>query len=370
MLIHFRTVPTDIPREVVLDRYLRNKISTEERAVYEGKADLETIADEGTRGLLYTVQKAVNDAYESQRTRIIARGKHPILHFDYVRAAISNAIAFQDEDIAFVALTLPIVDEVGRTCELLATSDWVSSLFNRGRPTDDERRQLFTAFFAAQIQFVACQELGHHFHGHCSDDGQEARVREEFGRDSNPRGSLEDQAKELDADGFAVHMMLRNFVAGSPRSKFLELLGSLSGESEDTELLALLVLAVGSFFFNRRQEFTENSISGLAHPLVTARMHFAMEEFVSWLTANRAPGASLITQARFYELMGAVWAALDPRTSARDWAEQTTFLLSANGARYLALLSETRSMLRTQMSTRCWGLLKAEDDEGAVASGL
>jgi len=221
-----------VPPEVIFDRYIRNKIPH-----YQGKANLVLIEDRVTRDLLDDTQRTIKEVYAAQGGSIFVRGTRPALHFDYVNSSVVNAIAFQDEGCAFVGLTLALFNEVGQTCQLLVTSGLVTSIFRLETPTDHERHQLFTAFFAAQLQFIACHELGHHVHGHCSDDEQTMPIREEFSEDWRISGGLTDQARELDADGYAVHMILHNFVAGSPRLKLLELLGHQTDDTEDIALL-------------------------------------------------------------------------------------------------------------------------------------
>ena len=347
-LLHFVNVA--VPPEIIFDRYIRNKRIPR----YQGKANLLLIEDRATRDLLEETQRTINDVYAAQRGSILAAGTLPTLHFDYPDSGVVNAIAFQDEGCAFVGLTLPLFDEVGQTCQLLVTCDLVSDIFRQEIPTDHQRHQLFTAFFAAQLQFIACHELGHHVHGHCSDCEGSLLIWEEFAEGGSARGGLTDQAGELDADGYAVHMMLHNFVAGSPRPKLLELLGRRMDDTEDVAVLELLILAAGSFFFRRQQEFEEDKVAALTHPPVAARMHFVMEEFASWLDTHRPSIAHLINGARFAVLMGAAASALSTNTSGAPWQKQTEFLLSQPGQNYLAHLAEARSKLRDVMSNRRW----------------
>jgi hypothetical protein len=339
-----------VPPEIIFDRYIRNKRIPR----YQGKANLLLIEDPATRDLLEETQRTINDVYAAQRGSTLAPGTPPTLHFDYVDSGVVNAIAFQDEGCAFVGLTLPLFDEVGQTCQLLVTSDLVSAIFRQEKPTEHQRHQLFTAFFASQLQFIACHELGHHVHGHCSDCERSPLIWEEFAEGGSASGGLVDQAGELDADGYAVHMMLHNFVAGPPRPKLLELLGRRMDDTEDIALLELLILAAGSFFFRRQQEFERDKVADLTHPPAAARMHFVMEEFASWLDIHRPSTAHLINRTRFAALMGAAASALSTITAGVPWQEQTEFLLSQLGRDYLARVAEARSKLRDVMSNRRW----------------
>jgi len=343
-----------VPAEVVFDRYFRNELSAEEREVYKGKQDLDTLPDESTRLLLVDIQQSINNVYQAQKNRT-AGGQSPNLHFDYVLADLANAIAFQHDGFAFVGVTMPMLDKVGGDCALLVAAVSVIGIFTTGDPTKHERRQLSTALFAILLQFVACHELGHHFHEHCATKEGSTVLWEEFAGYESDRAGVLNQTKELDADGFAVHMLLRNPVTGPSRSKFLELLGQ-AGDANDSPLLAALILAVGSFFFFDQRECGAEGVGQLTHPPAAVRVHFVMEELVGWLNEHRPSSSTSITLVRYQDLMGAVAKALSPKTSGKAWHDQTAFMLSEAGQEYLRRLSEADSQLRDDMRAKRWEL--------------
>lgn len=347
-------ISTGPPPEVVFDRHFRNKISLEEQKVYQRKVDLDLIEHEPTRLLLHDVQIAINKAYAAQRFRIASQEYLRGIHFDYIQSPIPNAIAFQDEGIAFVGFTIPMLDSIGAVCKLLADAPQIAGLFRPGEVTAHERNQLFTALFGLQQQFVACHELGHHFHGHTCGEAASAAPWQEFA-DNSGQGNLRKQAGERDADGFAAHMMLRNCIAGVPRGKFLELLGQPE-RSPDDLLLSALIIAAGSFFFFRERPFDAESIEELTHPLAAARVHFIVEEIAAWLEEHRPASAAFVTLERFHALMKAVAEALRPQTSGEQWDIQTDFLLSPRGREYLEAVAYHRAVLRDDMADLRWEL--------------
>jgi hypothetical protein len=351
----------NVPAEVAFDRFFRNELPPEMRGSYKGKQDLDAIADESTRLLLEEIQKSINNVYRAQRYRVVVRRSRPNLHFDYVRAEVVNAIAFEYEGFAFIGVTNPMFDEVGEICTLLVASESVSRIFRSGSLTKYQERQMFTAFFAILLQFVACHELGHHFHGHCAPDERSIVLWEEFADYETDRAGFRNQAKEVDADAFAVHMLLRNCISGASRSKFLELLGHPVNEVSDFPLLSALVTAAGSFFFSRRRTFHRNALSELTHPPPAARMHFVMEEIVSWMKEHLPSASASVDLPLYRELMEAAARALAPKTSDKPWEEQTAFLVSAEGRAYLELLREHRLQVRDEMCSKRWELQPGTD---------
>jgi len=342
------------PPEAVFDRYFRNKLTREEQQDYRCKVDLDLIAHEPTRLLLEDVQVAINNAYAAQRFRIASKDYLRGVHFDYVLSSVANAVAFQDEGFAFVGFTIPMFDNIATVCKLLTDAPQIAGLFRPGEVTAQEQNQLFIAFLGLQHQFVACHELGHHFHGHSSAGATASATWQEFA-DKTGQGGFRAQAKERDADGFAAHMMLRNCIAGHPRGKFLELLGQ-PDDAPDDLLLSALIIAAGSFFFYRAGPFDAEKIEELTHPPAAARLHFIVEEIVAWLQEHRPASAGFVTLERFSVLMKAVADALCIQTSGEQWDLQIDFLLSPRGKEYLEIIAHHQAALRDEMTSFRWEL--------------
>jgi hypothetical protein len=351
-----------VPAEIVFDRYFRNKATYEERKSYFARMDLDQLPQEAA-AMLATVQSAINSAYAQQGMRVLARGQHPKLHFDFIQASATNAVAFEDEGYAFVGFTMPLVDEIRADCEALAESPNVADVLETPFGDRLQQAKVFTVFFATMLQVIACHELGHHFHGHCFDRTGNVLFRREFDTPAaEASGSqLRNHAMELDADGFAVHMMLRNLIAGLPRPRLLELLEHPSQTEKDDPLLALLTMSLGTFFFARRSAlFDPARVEMQTHPPAAVRMHFMMNETLEWLKVHRAGSAGWATLDRYQELMDAVVEAAKSPAAQSGWAAQTAYLTSDAGRKYLDALQSNREGLRTEMNDRRWLLVDAE----------
>ncbi len=106
--------------------------------------------------------------------------------------------------------------------------------------------------FRLQLFFVVLHEYTHVVHGHVTrETPQEGFPREIL---IDEQGSLKRQAREADADGYAVYYVLTNVIGGGEeRAHLLEVLGQLEKppEVQDQILLMAFILSVGVFLFVR-----------------------------------------------------------------------------------------------------------------------
>jgi len=354
------------PPEVVFDRYFRsNAISAEQRRIYQGKLDLDQLQP-GEAGILEDFRKSINSMYDRQRSRVLAHGRHPNLHFDYVRSVDVNALAFRYEDYEFVGLTKALVDCVGSTCEALAGSPVAFHTLGLDAPDLQNRRQVLTLLFALQMQFIGCHELGHHFHGHCSEPDNPSALWEEFKSDVllTTEDKIDFQAREVDADGFGVEMVLRNLIAGQPRAMALELLSRSAGYVAcDDAVLTAFLLSVGAFFFRIQPAFfKQEKIRGREHPPGAIRMHFVMQNTKEWLERNRANSLTWATLDSYQRIMQAVAASLEPIKERTAWDAQTEFLISDAGRAYLDLLRNQVALEREKLNGKRWELDESNEE--------
>ena len=104
--------------------------------------------------------------------------------------------------------------------------------------------------FGIQLGFLISHEYTHHVHRHCVESQNGViRLWTEFPHDATC-GSMNSQAQELDADGYAAYLVLPHLLRGEMRSSALAELGrsGLQGTDGDELLLTCFFLAVLAFF--------------------------------------------------------------------------------------------------------------------------
>src|ERR1035438_5324857 len=96
---------------------------------------------------------------------------------------------------------------------------------------------------------VCSSDLAHHVHRHCAPD-ETLAVRTEFLQEEED-GSLEQQAQELDADGYSSYLLLANLLQDENRyATFLEGLGHAahrSAASDELLFTAFFVVVLNVF---------------------------------------------------------------------------------------------------------------------------
>ena len=197
-------------------------------------------------------------------------------------AKAENAIAFIYEGFSFVGVTMPLIYKLWDVCVLLSRSDSVANALAIHLPNPVEYEALHGLLFRTQLNFVISHEVTHHLFKHTGDRGNSPFFNE-ISRCKD--GDLTSQAKELDADGNAIYLVLRNLIAGEGRSQALAALQieNLQAEIQDQRLLSVLVIAVGAFFFVRPScPINNEKLFKLTHPPQAARMDRIMLCAVRW----------------------------------------------------------------------------------------
>ena len=342
-----------IPPEVVLDRWIKTCLC--KRSYFDGyigKLDLERVDTPSLRALLHLVQDAMNSALRAESVNASGGVEHPPFHFDYIEVKrdaknAHNALAFQHNGFAFIGVTLPLVEFLWDISQRLSMFQAVQQLLGLGseavRPS-----ALQAALFQLQLSFLVSHEYTHHVHLHCR-QGESAvsGVWAEFLRDEIS-GSLESQAQELDADGYAIYLALAHFLRGGGRESLLAQLGRRDSTAIDGDelLLTCFFLAVMAFFCARWHENIDvNSIGQLTHPPAPVRIEYAIRVGQMWCEQNKSVPGSWFDAERFRELFEA--AAQVIGTSTRQaWDAHISFLRSQVGANYDQQLLERFEALR------------------------
>jgi hypothetical protein len=337
----------NLPAEVLFHRYFQRSQRLL-REGYRGKADLDRLQPQLLPvSLLESLQQMLNTALQNENRNIPEHVDHDPFHLDYVDSDEPNALAFCSDNYSFIGVTIPLVERLWQASVHLSESAAIFAAFDV-QVTESEREAMSVAqriqvgAFRLQLFFVVLHEFTHVVHGHI------AQVASAHGFSSEilirGRGSLEHQAREADADGYAVYFILASII-DSPheRAHLLGVLGQAqkAPEAQDQVLLAAFIVAVGTFFFMRTpQELTADTAYHFTHPPQAARMNLVMKAVRAWCAQNRPPLVEWMTLARFQDLMRAVASVIRGMNGDQDWSDQVRFLMSAVGAEYYRKLDD------------------------------
>ena len=239
----------DTRAEVIFHRFFQKLVPAELRQRYRGKQDLDSRDLEPNLGsLLAEIQGVLNGDLQQ---------RNPSFHFDYIDATEPNALAFEDEGFAFVAITMPLIRELFWKAERLSKDPRVIEVL-KVTSTKTEPWAIQVFLFATQLSFVVAHEYSHHDRGHILPSTQ---LRLELPSDGT--GSLRRQAQEVDADGLAVYLVLSHLFTGARRDSTRKLLVLDCTDAEFEEML----LASGNIF---REELTCLPSSSAARPSLAA----------------------------------------------------------------------------------------------------
>jgi hypothetical protein len=332
--------------EISFHRYFRTLTNPEHRAIYSGKADL-NLLEPKLRSLLLTLQQSYNSALK-ERGNVFERGACSEFHLDYVDATIVSAFSFEYEGRAFLALSIPLIAGVWHSSGQLCQSSAVMDYFRAGNGID--LREVLTIFSLGQISFLVSHEFAHHDRGHFSSRLEAGELANDLETNDN-YGSMAEQAKEIDADGWAVMMNVDQWFTGAGRASILKAFRQEQDEKHqaDNLLLVCFVISVcAALLLWRPMEVTEANAYELSHPPQAARMQRILLTIDMWARNSRPWIALEATLHIFPSLIGAVEDALAPVTGAHNWEQQVGFLRTSAGERYMEALIEQSESIRQQ----------------------
>ncbi len=302
-----------------------------------------------------------NEAFERERTFPEYARTLP-LYFDYLDAEDNdeNAIATHDNhNYAFIGITLPLVFKMSDVCLVLSKSDAISKAL-RLRPSDEPYNELQATMFYILLSFVVAHEWSHHKHGHFGQLSSQRRIFQEV-LDSDRVGSVDDQIKEIAADGYAAFLVLAHLYDSrrEPFLPFLTLNPSLPPEILDQMFLAFFMVAVAGYMFLRPSDDLNGvDVYRLTHPPLAFRLNFLMREVAAWCSHNRPALDDWLVKS-FGPLMNATVTAIHGVTDYRQiWVNQLWFRRSDGGRQYDATLTEGIAVYR-----KSWG---ADTEEAQI----
>ena len=313
------------------------------------------------RDQLRGLQNMYNEAFERERTFPEYARTLP-LYFDYLDVDDNdeNAIATHDnQNYAFIGITLPLVFKISNVCLVLSKSDAISKTL-RLRTSDEPYNELQATLFYILLSFVVAHEWSHHKHGHLGQLSSQTRIFQEV-LDSGLVGSVDDQIKEIAADGYAAFLVLTHLY-DSRRGTFLPFLKldpSPPPENLDQRFLAFFMMAVAGYMFLRPPDDLNGvDVYRLTHPPLAYRLNFLMREVAAWCSHNR-PALEDWLMKSFGPIMNATVEAIHGVTDYRQvWANQLSFRRSDAGRQYDATLTEGIAVYR-----KSWG---ADTEEAQI----
>jgi hypothetical protein len=324
----------DIDPEVLFHRYF-GTLSPKKRENYWGKYDLTKSSLTDFERLLIGLQHALNDSLRDADKNVKHHVNRGPFYVDYIDSNVENAHAFHYESYSFIGITEPLMYKLWTLC---ASLDPVAAKFLRPALKDSiSPGGLGTVLFRVLLFFVVAHEYTHHVHGHVSRMDSRDVIFNEISSSHHP-GDLEGQALEIDADGYAAFLVINNLLHGGERELAIPILGieQETAEVQDNILFSCFVMAVGAYFYHSTPiTAAVSTVYGLTHPPQAARMNWVMLEARRWCSYYQPGLGEWMTNEHFNFLMSIVAEATWGAAGSRNWADQTEFFRSRDGAEYL-----------------------------------
>jgi hypothetical protein len=206
-----------------------------------------------------------------------------------------------------------------------------------------------------ELQYISNHELGHMFHGHCA-DLRAGRYHAEFSVQSLLQESIgmEGQAKELEADGYAVNLLLKNLLFGESGQFMHRRVKSKLPMREFS--LALFVLSVAAvLYYLEPMTFNPSSVRKSTHSDGLVRMNILMGEILGWCKDN-AGWPDAISLEEFQRVTSLVATAASNPAQEQIWTAQGVYLQTDAGKAYLNDIYKRRIHLREKMAPHRWKL--------------
>jgi|SRR5579872_637909 len=336
-------------REVLFDRALR-----ECKTQYSGRQDPDKL-EPTYRELAVQLCDHLNGVYETHFQQVDANGTRA-LYFDFIDCTLTNAIAFRCDDYAFVGVTTGFLRRTNEICYAICHSPEAIRVIGLTPSDEAFAKSIFSALFSILLQFVAGHELGHHFHGHVGFAAAQGHsVVEEV---TTPGERAEDShVAEIEADGYAVKLVMTNISSAGPRQILANLLGLGIDDADFDKIIERVFVAavIGYFHALPQPKFTAESINALSHPPRLVRLNFLLRGLKAWREEVTNRNSRWPTEREFAEFGGTVIRAFQPEMGV-TWAEQSRFVLSDAGKQYVERIEDRMVRLREMMKRYQWML--------------
>lgn len=274
------------------------------------------------------VSKAFNDSLANQHGT--DSDGTPTYQFDFVDSTEINASAANYTGVAMITVTTTLRDLIWLMCRHLSEDVKIAARFNA--TTTTQRQGLHVELFNTVIGLVVGHEYGHHILNHCVQHSPGTPLYNDI--EQGYGGSIEHQALEIHADGYAVYLTLYGLLIGDRRNSVAQSFPAITDEGR----LALFIISAGSFCFIREPAGLDpESIETLTHPPAAFRLNSIMHHVHRYLTESKPELLQILTLPLFQELLRDVkevlWEGEGPA-----WPEQDQFGKSVAGAGYIKKL--------------------------------
>jgi hypothetical protein len=225
--------------------------------------------------------------------------------------------------------------------------------------SNEHRDLIFQFALLLELQYISNHELGHMFHGHCA-DLRAGRYRAEFSVAALVAESqgMEAQARELEADGYAINLLLRNVLLGKSGAHMHARVASTKPVGEFVLRLFVVSLAAVLYHLDTRP-FDPDKVRSRTHSEGLVRMNILLGEVLGWCSDN-AGWPNAISLKEFQEIMEIVATAASNTTQDQIWQDQGTYLVTEEGKTYLSDIYKRRANLRAKMNRQRWKLSSEE----------
>jgi hypothetical protein len=320
--------------------------------------DLDGASTEGVRELAEAfkgVRAEINGRFATNAVDIVAPTGEVHIHMDYIASLEVNAFAFQFEGWYFIGITEGMLALFAKSCSDLWRLNLLDGLLGV-KLTNAKKDLIFQFLLLLELQYISNHELGHLFHGHCADLSS-GRYRAEFDAQTLAAESIgmEGQAKELEADGYAVNLLLKNLLQ-SPSGTFIhQRLGSTLPEREIVLTLFVLSMAAVLYYLEPPAKFDPARVKRAGHSDGMVRMNILLGEVQGWC-ADNVSWPNAISLEHFQRMMSLITTAASKPAHEAIWTEQGAYLLTEEGKTYLTDIYKRRVNLRKKMEPHRWRL--------------
>ena len=179
--------------------------------------------DAGAAELLAKIKSSFNQALANQRGNDPLRPIGEVYFFDYIDSPVQTAIAFVHMGVRFIGVTVQMVDDLTKLASHVASVPAIQE--------ELEVSHVSPSTVATMIAYLSCafvigHEYTHHYFGDLGSSESTAFDEHEERGD----GGVEQQARELNADGYSSWLVLNQLLNAESRAHWTSVLG-LSGRA-------------------------------------------------------------------------------------------------------------------------------------------
>lgn len=274
------------------------------------------------------VSNALNEGLKQQHGAF--EDGTPKYQFDFVESAELNASAANYGGGAMITVTSALRDLTWAMCEVLSDDGKIAARFSVTTAT--QRQGLQVELFNTVIGLVVGHEYGHHVLNHCVQHAPDTPLYNDI--INGYGGNIEHQAREIQADGYAVYLVLHGLLIGDRRKTVAQSIPDVTDEGR----LALFIMSAGTFFFIREPAGLDSaSIEELTHPPAALRLNALMQHVHRYLTESKPELLPTLTLPLFQELLKNVQEVLW-KGEGPAWPAQDQFGKSPAGEAYIKKL--------------------------------